>query len=52
MNNQAQTPVIPQKDPAFFLASARFWLENVCFLLLLLLLLNGEFTLHVIRKIH
>jgi hypothetical protein len=33
MNNQTQTPVILQKDPACSLpASARFWLENFLFL--------------------
>jgi hypothetical protein len=33
MNNQTQTPVIPQKGLACFLpASARFWLENFLFL--------------------
>jgi hypothetical protein len=33
MNNQTQTPAIPQKGPACSLpASARFWLENFLFL--------------------
>jgi hypothetical protein len=33
MNNQTQTPVIPQKSPACSLpATARFWLENFMFL--------------------
>jgi hypothetical protein len=32
MNNQKQTPVIPQKGHACFPASAKFWLENDLFL--------------------
>jgi hypothetical protein len=33
MNNQTQTPVIPQEDPVCSLpASARFWLKNFLFL--------------------